>query len=72
MGCCFRKKKEALVSSGEDGLGQDQPLIDGQKSPTNGNKGKKFNKAGRPIPEPNMFHKPSRQLFLFNIVCCRR
>ena len=62
MGCCFRKKKpDGLASGDAHELGQDQPLIDGKRSPSNGNKNKKVNKAGRPIAEPNMFHKPSRR-----------
>ena len=64
MGCCFktnRNGREDPSRDNSDNGGQDQPLIDGKKSPNGSGKNKKGGKAAKAGPaEPNPFHKPSK------------
>lgn len=48
MGCCFKtgKKREAAYTNDNEN-GQDQPLIDGKKSPSNSGKNKGKAKTGK-------------------------
>ena len=57
MGCCFPKKKKRDDEDLNNNHGQDQPLIDGKKSP--GKNNKKMKNVRTPA-DPNPFHKPSK------------